>query len=69
MRIAAPRGRADNAAQWYQAAGQEEAVMTSTIEGIRVVDADTHLTERHDLWTSRAPEGMKDRMPHVLQNT
>ena len=39
--------------------------MTSTIEGVRVVDADTHLTERHDLWTSRAPAGMKDRMPHV----
>ncbi|MSO79664.1 MAG: amidohydrolase [Acidimicrobiia bacterium] len=35
--------------------------MTSTL----VVDADTHLTERHDLWTSRAPAGLKDRMPHV----
>lgn len=41
--------------------------MTTTLEGLRVVDADTHLTERHDLWTSRAPAGMKDRMPHVEQ--
>ena len=39
--------------------------MGTTLEGLRVVDADTHLTERHDLWTSRAPAGMEDRMPHV----
>jgi predicted TIM-barrel fold metal-dependent hydrolase len=43
--------------------------MTSTLDAVRpdvkVVDADTHLTERHDLWTSRAPAGLKDRMPHV----
>jgi predicted TIM-barrel fold metal-dependent hydrolase len=32
---------------------------------VRVVDADTHLTEVHDLWTSRAPAKLKDRMPHV----
>src|SRR6185436_20228983 len=40
---------------------------TTMVDGVRVVDADTHLTERHDLWTSRAPAGMKDRMPHVEQ--
>jgi len=46
--------------------------MTSTLDAVksgdlRVVDADTHLTERHDLWTSRAPASMRDRMPHVEQ--
>jgi hypothetical protein len=46
--------------------------MTSTLDQqpadqMKVVDADTHLTERHDLWTSRAPAGMKDRMPHVAE--
>ena len=45
--------------------------MTSTLDAaatdLRVVDADTHFTERHDLWTSRAPTGMQDRMPHVEQ--
>jgi uncharacterized protein len=30
-----------------------------------VVDADTHLTEPWDLWTSRAPESVKDRVPQV----
>ena len=31
----------------------------------KVVDADTHMTERHDLWTSRAPAKFKDRVPRV----
>ncbi|HLG89188.1 MAG TPA: amidohydrolase family protein [Alphaproteobacteria bacterium] len=35
------------------------------IEGIKVIDADTHLSEPHDLWTSRAPARLKDRMPRV----
>jgi predicted TIM-barrel fold metal-dependent hydrolase len=39
--------------------------MTSTLDAPMVVDADTHLTERHDLWTSRVPAALKDRMPHV----
>ena len=34
---------------------------------IQVVDADTHLTEPHDLWTSRAPSGMEDRVPQVRE--
>src|SRR5262245_13477647 len=34
-------------------------------DGIKVIDADTHLTERHDLWTMRAPSAYKDRVPHV----
>jgi predicted TIM-barrel fold metal-dependent hydrolase len=39
--------------------------MTIDLGPVKVIDADTHLTERHDLWTSRAPAGMQDRMPHV----
>jgi predicted TIM-barrel fold metal-dependent hydrolase len=41
--------------------------MPGTQDQVKVVDADTHLTERHDLWTSRAPAAMKDRMPHVTE--
>ena len=33
--------------------------------GIKIVDCDTHFTEPQDLWTSNAPIGMKDKMPHV----
>ena len=36
-------------------------------DDILVVDADTHLTEPHDLWTSRAPKGMEDRVPQVRE--
>ena len=41
--------------------------MNLPLDQVKVVDADTHMTERHDLWTSRAPAKYKDRMPHVEQ--
>ena len=46
--------------------------MTSTVvggvmDGISVIDADTHLTEPHDLWTSRAPREWVDRVPQVRE--
>ena len=41
--------------------------MALALEGLRVVDADTHLTEAHDLWTKRAPAKYKDRVPHVVE--
>jgi predicted TIM-barrel fold metal-dependent hydrolase len=34
-------------------------------EGIKIIDADTHLSEPHDLWTRRAPARLKDRLPRV----
>lgn len=40
---------------------------TDLLEGIAVVDADTHLTEPHDLWTSRAPKGWEERVPQVRE--
>ena len=36
-------------------------------EDVRVIDADTHLTEAHDLWTKRAPAKYADRVPRVEQ--
>jgi predicted TIM-barrel fold metal-dependent hydrolase len=35
------------------------------IEGVKVIDTDTHFTEPPDMWTSHAPAGMKGRMPFV----
>jgi len=35
-------------------------------EGLTIIDADTHFTEPHDLWTSRAPKGYEDRVPRVV---
>src|SRR5258708_3955610 len=31
-----------------------------------IIDADTHVTETPDLWTSRAPASMRDRVPYVV---
>ena len=39
--------------------------MALPLDQVKVVDADTHFTEPHDLWTSRAPAAWKDRVPHV----
>ena len=35
----------------------------------RVIDADTHLTERHDLWTTRAPKVQGSRPPRGPRST
>jgi predicted TIM-barrel fold metal-dependent hydrolase len=40
--------------------------MALPLDQVKVVDADTHFTEPHDLWTSRAPALWKDRVPHVI---
>ena len=32
---------------------------------IKIIDADTHLTEPHDMWIKRAPAQFKDRVPQV----
>ena len=32
---------------------------------IKVIDADTHLTEPHDMWLKRAPAKYRDRVPQV----
>jgi uncharacterized protein len=37
------------------------------LQGIKVIDVDTHISEPHDLWTSRAPASMKDQVPRVIE--
>lgn len=34
---------------------------------MRVIDADSHMSERHDLWTRQAPASLRDRMPYVAE--
>ena len=41
--------------------------MALPLDQVKVIDADTHMTEQHDLWTKRAPAKWKDRVPHVTQ--
>lgn len=48
----------------YIGAQQDDRTVPA-LAGIKVVDADTHLSEAHDLWTSRAPAKYRDRVPRV----
>jgi predicted TIM-barrel fold metal-dependent hydrolase len=34
-------------------------------KSLKIIDADTHLTEPHDLWVRRAPAAWRDRVPQV----
>ena len=37
----------------------------SVFGGRKVIDVDTHLVEPFDLWSSRAPAAMRERLPRV----
>jgi predicted TIM-barrel fold metal-dependent hydrolase len=39
--------------------------LPKAITDLKIIDTDTHLTEPPDLWSSRAPAGYEDRLPHV----
>jgi hypothetical protein len=45
--------------------GRNDPLLKS-IEGIKVLDVDTHLTEPGDLWSSRAPAKYVDLVPRVI---
>src|SRR6267378_4994591 len=40
-----------------------EQVDTDLLEGLRIIDCDSHWTEPPDLWTARVPASMKDDVP------
>src|SRR5689334_13461641 len=42
-----------------------QPVKANCFNGYSVIDADTHLSEPHDLWTKNAPAKYKDRVPQV----
>jgi len=39
--------------------------MPDMLSGIKIIDTDSHLTEPHDLWTSRVPAKYQELVPHV----
>lgn len=43
----------------------ESKGLNPALAGIKIVDCDTHFTEPPDLFTSRAPASMKDRVPYI----
>jgi hypothetical protein len=38
-----------------------------TLDEIQIIDVDAHITEPPDLWSSRAPAALKDRLPRVAE--
>jgi predicted TIM-barrel fold metal-dependent hydrolase len=40
----------------------------SNVNGLSIIDVDAHISEPHDLWTSRAPASLKDRVPRVVRD-
>jgi predicted TIM-barrel fold metal-dependent hydrolase len=40
-----------------------ETEQRDPLEGVRIIDCDSHFTEPADLWTSRAPTAWRDRVP------
>jgi len=45
--------------------GGKDMASPEPFAGMTIIDADTHLTEPHDLWTARAPSAYRDRVPQV----
>jgi uncharacterized protein len=41
----------------------EQETASDILAGVKIIDCDAHLTEPADLWTSRAPASMRDRVP------
>jgi uncharacterized protein len=44
----------------------DELTPCDQLTHIKIVDCDTHMTEPHDLWTSRAPAKYAERVPRVV---
>ncbi|MBI3757891.1 MAG: amidohydrolase [Deltaproteobacteria bacterium] len=42
--------------------------MDAELAAMPVIDIDTHYTEPRDMWTSRAPQKLRDLAPHVVEN-
>src|SRR6202022_2115197 len=38
------------------------------LKGLKVIDADTHYSEPHDLWTSRVPAKYREKVPHIADD-
>ena len=43
------------------------ASATPMLDDIQIVDADAHISEPYDLWSSRAPAAWRDRLPHIQE--
>jgi uncharacterized protein len=72
---------ADNARKYWSAEGYtdggairevdyatQSGGIDPSLAGIKIVDTDTHITEAPDLFTSRAPAALRDKVPYVKRD-
>src|SRR5205823_999197 len=59
------RGQAKGANHMVMTWNERVAGVADVTQDYKVIDADTHLNEDPNLWTSRAPARFKDRVPHL----
>jgi predicted TIM-barrel fold metal-dependent hydrolase len=52
---------------WSAPTQEKTMTATASLDGLKVIDVDAHISEPHDLWTSRAPAAYRDRVPQVQQ--
>lgn len=50
------------------AENQQQESVADALVGLKLIDSDTHFSEPADLWTSRAPASIKDRVPQVVDD-
>ena len=43
--------------------------VATEIDSIGIIDVDAHISEPHDLWTSRAPAAYRDRIEAFLDTS
>ncbi len=78
MADADPKDMAQAAKKYWSAEGYTEGGVIREVDyasqsgglhpslaGIKIIDTDTHITEAPDLFTSRAPAALKDKVPYV----
>ena len=82
MAEADPKALADTAKMYWAAEGYtpggvirevdyatQNGGIHPPLEGIKIVDCDTHITEAPDLFTSRAPAKYRDKVPYLRRDT
>ena len=40
----------------------------TSLDDIQIIDVDAHISETTDLWSSRAPAALKDRLPRIEEH-
>ena len=65
-RVAGRKRRTPDRPDIEKASMIETTAELLTPDDLKIIDVDTHLSESHDLWTSRVPARLRNSVPHVV---